>query len=278
MSVSLLRLKDGRIAFFYLRKNSDGDCRPVVRFSSDDGQTWSAAAGCVADADRAYYVLNNDRVIQLQSGRIIMPLSCHNVAPSRVRCCFSDDDGKTWRLTPLAPPLQDAAGKGHDEQEPGIVELKDGSVLMFIRNPLGTIAFSTSKDRGETWSAPVLSKLPAPIAPTSIKRLLNGDLLIAWNDQANLPGALKGRRVPLTLAISRDEGKTWVHRKVLEGNPNGWYCYTAILPVGGQVLLGYCAMDYLTHARITRVPVKWLYEDAPAPHGGSANLNGFFND
>src|SRR5437762_10635274 len=31
MSVSLLRLKDGRIALFYVRKNSISDCRPYLR-------------------------------------------------------------------------------------------------------------------------------------------------------------------------------------------------------------------------------------------------------
>ena len=41
MSVSLLRLKDGRIALFYVRKNSISDCRPYLRYSSDEAKTWS---------------------------------------------------------------------------------------------------------------------------------------------------------------------------------------------------------------------------------------------
>ncbi len=36
MSVSLLRLADGRIALFYLRKRSLEDCRPIMRVSSDE--------------------------------------------------------------------------------------------------------------------------------------------------------------------------------------------------------------------------------------------------
>ena len=36
MSVSLLRLANGRIALFYLKKNSDFDCRPFLRFSDDE--------------------------------------------------------------------------------------------------------------------------------------------------------------------------------------------------------------------------------------------------
>jgi hypothetical protein len=40
MSVSLLRLKSGELMLGYLRKNSDRDCRFVVRRSSDEGATW----------------------------------------------------------------------------------------------------------------------------------------------------------------------------------------------------------------------------------------------
>jgi len=39
MSVSLLRLSDGRIALFYLRKNSFLDCRPYMRVSTDECRT-----------------------------------------------------------------------------------------------------------------------------------------------------------------------------------------------------------------------------------------------
>jgi len=34
-------VRDGRIALFYMLKNSLSDCRPVVRFSADEAKTWS---------------------------------------------------------------------------------------------------------------------------------------------------------------------------------------------------------------------------------------------
>ncbi|MCA9171766.1 MAG: exo-alpha-sialidase, partial [Planctomycetales bacterium] len=78
MSVSLLRLADGRIAVFYARKNSLQDCRPIVRFSSDEAVTWSEPQLVVPDEQLGYYVLNNDRVIQLRSGRLVVPLALHH--------------------------------------------------------------------------------------------------------------------------------------------------------------------------------------------------------
>ena len=39
---SLLRLQDGDLALFYLRKNSQRDCIPLMRRSADEGATWGA--------------------------------------------------------------------------------------------------------------------------------------------------------------------------------------------------------------------------------------------
>ena len=64
MSVSLLRLADGRIALFYLVKNSNQDCRPHVRFSTDEAKTWTEAAPCVPEGG-GYFVVNNGRAVQL---------------------------------------------------------------------------------------------------------------------------------------------------------------------------------------------------------------------
>lgn len=78
MSVSLLRLKNGEIALFYLKKNSTTDCIPMARFSKDEAQTWSSPLPCITDK-AGYFVLNNNRVIQLKSGRILMAVNLYAV-------------------------------------------------------------------------------------------------------------------------------------------------------------------------------------------------------
>lgn len=287
MSVSLLRLQGGAIALFYLVKNSGADCRPVMRLSSDEGATWGAAVPCITD-EIGYYVLNNDRVIQLRSGRLVVPLCLHTVTGSpkmdwqgRVLCYLSDDSGKTWRRSRTVQAGFDAAGKRVTTQEPGVVELKDGRVMMFIRTNGGFQYMSYSRDSADTWDAPAVSTIASPLSPASIKRLPStGDLLLVWNDHARTPASLRDRRVPLSTAISKDDGQTWQSTRVLEGNPQGWYCYVAVHPVENAVLLGYCAMSRLAHARITRVPVAWLYADTArtGPASEATPLNGFFND
>jgi len=45
------------------------------------------------------------------------------------------------------------------------------------------------------------------------------------------------------MVVSKDEGKTWSKSSILEDNPDGWYCYTAITFVKDQAILAYCAGD-----------------------------------
>ena len=95
MSVSLLRLMDGRIMFMFLEKsqirgkdsvdskNDEGlgiDCRPWVCFSSDEGKSWTEPMD-VARYINVYIVVNNDRIVQLKSGRLIIPASIPHLVP-----------------------------------------------------------------------------------------------------------------------------------------------------------------------------------------------------
>jgi len=280
MSVSLLRLQSGEIALFYLLKNSAQDCRPVMRVSEDEGETWGAPAMCVTD-EVGYYVMNNDRVIQLKDGRLVAPVCLHWPQGAEkadwqgtLMCYLSDDNGKTWRRSKTAQQTHDAADKRVTTQEPGVVELKDGRVMMFIRASGGCQYLAYSSDGGDTWTPPVASDIKSPLSPASIKRLPStGDLLLVWNNHDGIPDSLKNKRVPLSTAISKDDGKTWQHVRVLEGNPKGHYCYIAIHPMDDAVLLGYCAMSGLAHSRVTRVPVAWIYGEQP-----DICLHGFFND
>jgi sialidase-1 len=107
MSVSLLRLAGGRLALFYLVKNSWLDCRPYVRFSTDEVATCSEPK-LMLEAP-GYFVMNNDRVIQAGTGRLIAPLGFHRSRASDPHSSrsfdsraiamwlLSDDEGKTWK-------------------------------------------------------------------------------------------------------------------------------------------------------------------------------------
>lgn len=263
MSVSLLRLKNGKIALFYLKKNSETDCIPLMRISSDEAKTWSAAIPCITDR-KGYFVLNNNRVIQLKSGRLLMAVAMHRSLDGKwqskatLYSYFSDDNGSTWKSGQAVPNNSDII-----TQEPGVIELKDGTIMMIIRSDSGFQQLSYSKDKGETWSHIEPSDIHSPVSPASIARIPStGDLLLVWNNNKVKEDAWHGGvRTPLTIAISKDEGKTWQHIKNIESDPKGWYCYTAIHFTKKEVLLGYCAgSTQLAMVNITRLNQKWLYK------------------
>jgi len=182
MSVSLLRLQDGRIALFYLRKDSLADCRPYMRVSSDEATTWSAPIDVIPASEPGYYVVNNDRVIQLSSGRLILPAALHTACAGgpltlpaasvfspygQVLCYLSDDVGATWRKGRRVLTEAHPGGERVMVQEPGLIELKDGRMMIFSRTDAGGQYTAYSRDQGQSWSPLHASEIISPCSPAS---------------------------------------------------------------------------------------------------------------
>jgi len=238
------------------------------------GETdWSEPTAIIPDPEIGYYVLNNDRVVALGHGRLLVPVAKHH-APDQekadwngeVGCYFSDDNGKTWQSPQRLQQAFDLAGKRVATQEPRVVELKDGRVLLWVRTGAGELFRAHSSDRGVTWSPFVPTGIASPHSPASIERLPGGDeLLLVWNDHTDLPLTERKLRTPLSLALSNDEGLTWSPGRMIEADPKGWYCYTAIEFLDHNLLLAYVAGQqasgkHLSASRLTRIPLADLRE------------------
>ena len=263
VSTSVMDRPDGTVGLFYSRKQSLADCRPMVRFSRD-WRSWSEPVSIIED-ETAYYVVNNDRVVRLSNGRLLVPVARHGLPGEEfhsrgvVMCCLSDDEGERWHRseTVLEQHLLPDCPRGL--QEPGVVELRGGRLLMFCRGGGGTQYLSHSQDGGETWTPVERSSFSSPCSPASVKRVPEtGDLLLVYNDN----GA-DDRRTPLTAGLSSDEGRTWRVVGNLEEDPEGHYCYVSIHFRAGHVLLGYSAgrrgAGGLNESKIVRFPVERLY-------------------
>jgi len=260
MSVSLLRLHSGRIAMVYL-KNSEVpgwphfiSCHPFIRFSDDEAESWSDPVD-IAQIPPHYIMVHNERLIQLSSGRLLLPSAFTCWGPYRKGnypglhpgfgvIHISDDEGKNWRPAEEAcfPPSHMHSGL----QEPGVIELKDGSILCWYRTGDGCQYKSYSYDGGDHWTDPIPAvEFRSPGAPLSMKRdPVSGDLVAIWNDYHPQRGVrftdgIMGR-TPLVLARSSDEGKSWDRHRILEDSPDHGFGYTAMLFNEGKLLLGYC--------------------------------------
>jgi sialidase-1 len=267
MSVSLLRLTapradGGTLGFFFIRKDGPDKLHAYLRTSEDDGASFSPPVQVFHEP--GYHVMNNDRVTLTSSGRLICPVAwIGHVEKQRHFVSFSyisDDAGKTWRRGKGTVNINP---EGRGALEPQVLEMNDGRLLMIVRTTLGYIAASYSTDGGETWSTPESWGVRSPDAPATVRRIpATGDLLLVWNDRYQ-PGAdHQGKRTPLTVAISQDEGKTWRHRRNLEGADDRTFAYTSLIFVQERVVMSYYDRDSksgLMSNRFRSLPLSWFY-------------------
>jgi len=224
----------------------DHDAELYTLWSDDDCKTWKRSPG--------FYINESE------DGTGVMVDGCKAnqlmmLAEAGVNVGFAGKNVPEGQAAPEVRRVQ--------TQEPGIIELQDGSVLMYIRANTGYQWYAVSRDAGQSWSEVSPAPYVGPLSPATMRRLADGRILNIWNDHEGRED-LGQARTPLTLAVSSDEGKTWDARKVLEGSYDPerkrhfHYCYTAALVLRDRILLAYCAEDNLQHLRITSVPLTWL--------------------
>ena len=194
--------------------------------SSDNGHswTWSETGIDPAPFDE---VLSTERIVELDSGRLLMPNYCDaRSSDGRVMAFVhsSDDQGHTWRHLSTMGDV-----RGVELDEPTLIQTRSGRVVCMMRNNTGPEYYQAlSEDGGETWT---------PARPSSSP----------WSRHALQPGAAceRPRSFASTCLVSdpsgiyvvasHDEGETWdmAHRRVIRDDfPNFdvGYPSTVLLP------------------------------------------------
>ncbi len=236
--ITILRLKSGRLGMVYAssaaplaRTGRDGGT--LFRTSDDEGQSWTEAVAI----EPHFGICCSGHAIVLAGGRIVVPLfrwispdpggNAENWSVNgwddddsggTLSYCYayvSDDEGETWQIS-LSELFISRQRAAFDLEEPTVVELTDGRLLMHMRSQVGRIYRSYSADGGICWSNPEPLPIAAAYTPQFLRRMPGGELLMIWN-QASRQEILSGlHRTRLTCAVSRDEGETWTNFKNLE--------------------------------------------------------------
>ncbi|MBR2634712.1 MAG: exo-alpha-sialidase [Clostridia bacterium] len=253
MSVSFLRLSEEEILIFYLKKYKIGDrmmCVPQVRSSFDEGKTWGEARRCVAEDN--YFILNNDRVLRLQNGRIIMALAYNGPDGVKgkhgeaVRYTVSDDNGKTWHDNGIchAMPFENLRGF----EEPGMYQHEDGTIWSYYRTNVGCQFEAVSTDNGDSFSTPKPSVFfTGARSPMLVKKLWGTHTAAVWNPISLYTGRNLGKlrgRAPLMLAVSTSDGighgkEAFDKLFLIEDDFGNDYSYPAIIDGNGYFLVAY---------------------------------------
>jgi sialidase-1 len=267
MSTSMLCMDDNRIVITYIEKETSWHNHIWAAFSSNDGKNWSLPVRITPENHSNYYVVNNDRLIQTISGRLILPVAIYfgiseGIPENSYNGVFySDDLGNTWGLsdtlqiqkTNVIEPQnlkkeyveawQDTRSNSIRNEEPGVVELSDGKIMMWCRTNIGYMYKCFSEDQGKTWSEFLPdTNIISPCGPQSIKRIPDTSrLLCLYNDHAGFDYLAQpwwDWRTPLTAAISDNNGKSWSVIGQFEDSSHN-YCYTSILFYNENVLFTY---------------------------------------
>jgi hypothetical protein len=267
----LERLADGawgRVSFVS-RPGWNAKC--YFQRSDDEMKTWSEES--VITPRQAYNCPSSNQLRQVSDGRLVYPYcfqpssKVDNADENIVAtCAYSDDGGESWQSSETTIRLP-----GRGAMEPTLEELRDGRLLMFIRNQTGTIQQAMSSDRGRTWSEAESTGIRCSESGCYLKRISStGDLLLAWNDRYDPAGFEHyGRRTPLCTMISRDEGRTWENQRWLENDPWRTFGNASITFHQDKAYFNYYVghgVDYVGNwdGCRTIVPIAWLYEP-PAP-------------
>lgn len=277
-SPNLLRLKDGRLLFVYMRylsmakaQNKYPPGTTVAMISEDDGKTFAPLATLLKEQP---ITVCSHSLKQLGSGRIVIPLNrdlSKKGQPDHWEAgiAYSDDGGKTWKQS---DDWVDAPKRG--AMEPHVEEIKGNQLLMVMRTQLGSVYRAESNDGGKTWSKSSALGVEAPEScPELYKVPTTGDLLLIWNGAKYDPKwpSHFGKRTPLSSAISKDGGKTWSRPRHIETDA-GWAFSNpgAYFTSKGTLFLNYWACKYTDKGYMSNYPIDlkaaiveipWLYGD-----------------
>lgn len=273
MAVSLLRLVDGRLGCIYCIKYSKQRLIPFWSYSKDDGKTWSKPQP-VTD-EEGYFCINNDRLVQLSNGTLVIPYALHTGIggdeqyefwdPAWNAQCglfYSMDGGSTWIRSPhiithtpevfRQPLFCDTSSQSESVQyqfkhrlgvfqEPGIEEMSDGSLILYMRSNYA-IYRCFSPGVSDPWQGcDVIEGFNVCMGPQIIRRLPDSNrLVMLYNDRGCRSFGEREFyfRTPLSIAVSDDHGKSWQRHGQLEGESRN-YCYASLLFREKQFLTTY---------------------------------------
>ena len=163
--------------------------------------------------------MTKNKLLELSEGIWLLPIYDEvHTCPLVLR---SQDQGASWRV------FGDTTAIGVAEQ-PALVELTDGRILMLTRTKRGRIWRSYSYNRGLTWTASQPTALPNPDSGIDLVRTKAGRIVTVLND-------LELGRDRLVMMVSEDEAGSWGMSQVVDQS-GGEISYPVIFTAGNGLL------------------------------------------
>lgn len=227
-------------------------CVIKCKDSSDFGKSWSEPRLL---RDMVGWMTRH-KPIKMSNGEIILPIYAEWAGYSSLfYLCTPNEFARGATESEWIEPSHFITG---NVLQPTLVEPnpreRPGQLLCYLRTATGSkhypyMTMVQSSDYGRTWTE--IEKMPAkfhnPNAGSDMVRLPSGDLVLAFNPD-------KEGRSTLRVALSEDEGQTWIFWKDLEHKPGSSFAYPAIAAGKDGTL-------HLTWSHDGGATVKWAHFD-----------------
>jgi len=238
-NVAIWQAPDGTVWMFYVVNYGPTWCHARVKYkiSRDNAYTWS-------DSDVLAFEkgsMSRSRPILLNDGDYLLPLY-HETGDDQEKT-DADTCSYFMRYTPSTNTWTETnriySKTGNMQASP--VQIDDNYLVAYLRpggdflpNPNRFLYRTESRDGGKTWSPGELSQFKNPNSAADFIKLRNGHLLLVFNDTNT------DDRMPLTVAISTDNDKTYPYRRNVINKPGDTAAYpSAIQTQDGRIHVVY---------------------------------------
>lgn len=246
---------EGRLWLVYVSVSVGGWSGSLlnVKRSDDGGRTWMPSQRLTLSPFLNFSTLVRTKPFFTSDGWIGLPVYHEFVA-------------KYAQILWLEPGQTEPAGRFHLRRvpvganllQPAVVPLDERHAVMLLRDSSAdrTLHVAHSTDAGWSWTKPTPTVLPNPDSGIDAIRLHDGRVVLAYND------GREDRRC-LRLAISGDDGETWVPGTILEEAIEGEFSYPSLV----QDAQGFVHVTYTWQRRRIKhvqLPVEGLVAASPS--------------
>lgn len=249
----LFEAPDGTVHIFHTTQEAnagEANAHVLHLLSRDGGRSWSKPE-LVFDKPGAF---SRHPLLVLKDGAWMLPMTYvtsrgigkgaeTNYSVTEI----SRDKGKSWTECPMPSTF----GK----VQPTVVPLAGGQLRAFFRSRASDFIYSSlGSGDGCHWAPAEPTVLPNNNASVQAFRLRNGHIVMAFDNSSLSPAGNYGRRKPLSVALSEDEGKSWRSVRDVETGRESFglpqqrpkapgreeYSYPSILETrSGEILVAY---------------------------------------
>ena len=221
----LFRTRHGRTMLYYKVGKSPRTWWGMMKFSDDDGKTWSAAE----KLPEGILGPIKNKSVQLSDGSILHPSSTESLDEKvwNIHLERSDSLSRYWTKMPIDCDTFGVI-------QPSILIYSNNRMQLLCRSRQNYIVQTWSTDNGNTWGRLTKTNLPNPNAGSDAVSLQSGLQVLVYNPMPAGKDWFNGRN-KLVVAVSED-GNTWHDIYTLENASTGEFSYPAIIQTNDRNL------------------------------------------